>query len=116
MLKSIIITVLLLPTLLLTFQSSLVMANKVSPARLKQQVLLDQQCEKDRQKSLAPRKREIYQECLKVFKKSKKICEEEATVYNGKRINGAPLFYELPSCVKAFNYREESKKNSSSVY
>ena len=107
MLRYIIIIGLLLATLL---NSINIDAKEISPARLKQQVLLDQQCEKDRQKALAPRKKEIYQECLTVFKKSEAVCKDEAFVYNGNRINGAPLFYEKPSCVKAFNYRKETEK------
>jgi len=87
------------------------LAADISSARLKQQVLLDQACEKDRFKKLAPRRREIYQECITVFKKSEDICKKDAAAYNGRRINGAPLFYELPSCVKAFEYREATKKD-----
>ena len=102
MFKLILITALLL--------SPTVIAKELSAKRLKQQVLLDQQCEKDRQKALAPRKKEIYQECLTKFKKSKSVCKDEAAAYNGNRINGAPMFYEKPSCEKAFNYRKESEK------
>ena len=107
MLKTLIIVGLLLPILLISQQIN---AKEISPARLKQQVLLDQQCEKDRYIALAPRRKEIYQECLNVFKKSEKVCKEDAAAYNGNRINGAPLFYEKPSCVKAFDYKKETEK------
>lgn len=95
--------------ILVIFSFELIAAD-TSPARLKQQVLLDQACEKDRYKKLAPRRREIYQECLTVFKKSEKVCKQDAAAYNGRRTNGSLRFYELPSCVKAFDYREASKK------
>jgi hypothetical protein len=71
------------------------------------QVKLDQACEAARQISLKPRKKEIYQECRQKFKKSKSVCQEEAKAYNGNRINGAPLFYELAACEKAFAFRKE---------
>ncbi len=102
MLRIIIIFIVFLPAVL--------MAKEISEKRLKQQVLLDQACEKDRFKKLAPLRREIYQECLTVFKKSEKICKKDAAAYNGRRVNGSLRFYELPSCVKAFDYREASKK------
>jgi hypothetical protein len=73
----------------------------------KEQVKLDQACEADRQTALKPRKSEIYQECRQKFKKSKSVCKQEANVYNGNRINGAPLFYELPTCEKAFIFRKK---------
>lgn len=72
-----------------------------------EQVKLDQACEDARQIALAPRRKEIYQECVQKFKKSEAVCMSEAKVYNGNRINGAPLFYELPACEKAFAFRKK---------
>lgn len=72
------------------------------------QAELDKACEVDRQVALTPRKNEIYNECLTKFKKRKSICQDEADAYNGNRINGAPMFYELPSCEKAFEFRKKS--------
>lgn len=72
-----------------------------------EQLTLDKECEKARQIALAPRKKEIYQECHEKFKKSEAVCKEEAQAYNGNRINGAPMFYELPECVKAFEYKNK---------
>lgn len=74
------------------------------------QAKLDKACEAARQVALKPRKDEIYHECLTKFKKSKLVCQQEAYVYNGNRINGAPMFYELPDCEKAFTYRKTSNK------
>ena len=71
---------------------------------------LDIACETARQKALKPRKKEIYQECITKFKKPKKECKAQADAYNGNRINGAPMFYELPSCEKAFEYRKKHSK------
>ena len=79
----------------------------VAFAHENEQVKLDKACEAARQVSLTPRKKVIYQECRQKLKKSEAICREEAKAYNGNRINGAPLFYELPACEKAFSFRKK---------
>ena len=75
-----------------------------------EQVKLDQACEAARQVALEPRRKKIYQECLHKFEKSEAVCLSEAKIYNGNRINGAPLFYELPACEKAFVFRKKHTK------
>jgi len=67
---------------------------------------LDAACEAARQAALAPRKSEIYQECIDKFKKSAEVCEEEADGYNGNRVGRSPLFYDLPECEAAFEYQK----------
>ena len=69
---------------------------------------LDAACEEARQVALTPQKKQIYQECVNKFGKSKSICQSEADAYNGNRPNGAPMFYELAPCEKAFDYRKKS--------
>lgn len=69
---------------------------------------LDKACEVARDVALKPRRKEIYQECRKKFKKSEPVCLTEAKAYNGNRINGAPMFYELPACEKAFAFRKKN--------
>ena len=76
----------------------------------KTQTKLDQACEKARDVKLAPLRKTIFEECVTKFKKSKDVCTAEAKDYNGNRINGAPMFYELPQCVKAFEYRKTWKR------
>lgn len=87
-----------------SFNSAVALAHTAKDKQAK----LDEACESARQKALKPRKKEIYQECLTKFKKSKTICQQEAETYNGNRINGAPMFYQLPECVKAFEFRKQS--------
>ncbi len=101
--NSLLLTSFLITISLITLYSSTVLANttKIEQARL------DKVCESSRQKALEPRKKEIYQECLTKFKKDKSVCQQEADAYNGNRINGAPMFYELPACVKAFEFRKK---------
>lgn len=90
-------------TLLMISYSSAVLANTAKTEQAK----LDKACESARQTALEPRKKEIFQECLTKFKKGKSVCQQEADAYNGNRINGAPMFYELPACVKAFDFRKK---------
>jgi hypothetical protein len=98
---------------ILALSIALLSTGSIALAHEKKQVTLDQACEADRQKALKPRKTEIYQECRQKFKKSEKVCKAEAQAYNGNRIGGAPLFYELPACEKAFNYRKkQANKNA----
>jgi len=102
-----------MPTKLFSFFSlsiALLCISSIALASEKKQATLDQACEVARQKALKPRKKEIYQECRQKFKKSEKVCKVEANAYNGNRIGGAPLFYELPACEKAFEYRKTHNK------
>jgi len=99
-----------MPTkLLASLALTTILLSMISPAIAndKKQLTLDQACEVSRQKALKPRKKEIYQECRTKFKKSEKACKREAKAYNGNRIGGAPLFYELPACEKAFEHRKK---------
>lgn len=75
------------------------------------QAELDATCEAARQIALAPRKSEIYQECIDKFGKSAEVCEKEADGYNGTRVSGAPLFYDLPECEAAFEYRNNYRSS-----
>jgi hypothetical protein len=73
--------------------------------RRARQAELDQACEAARQVALAPRREEIYEECLGRPGRDEPACRNEANGYNGNRIGGAPLFYDLPECEEAFDYR-----------
>lgn len=72
-----------------------------------QQSILDKACEDARQEALKPRRLEIYNECRDKFKKSEEVCKRDAQAFNGRRIGGAPMFYDLPACVEAFNYNKK---------
>jgi len=79
--------------------------------RRKRQAMLDYACEDARQYALAPRKVEIYRECIIKFKKPELFCERQADEYDGTRIHGAPLFYDLPECQAAFEYRRRYRRS-----
>jgi hypothetical protein len=74
--------------------------------RQARQAELDRACEAARQVALAPRRQEIYEECINRFDKEADACRSEANAYNGNRIGATPLFYDLPECVEAFEYRK----------
>ena len=73
-----------------------------------EQAKLDATCEAARQTALAPKRSEIYQECIDKFKKSAEVCEQEADGYNGNRVGRSPLFYDLPECEAAFDFRNKN--------
>ena len=76
--------------------------------RQSKQAELDAACETARQAALAPKQAEIYQECVDKFKKSVEVCEQEAAGYNGNRVGRPSLFYDLPACETAFEYRKNN--------
>jgi len=78
--------------------------------RRHKQAELDYACEEARQIALAPRKLAVYQECIDKFKKEVEYCEKQADDYNGTRVNGSPLFYDLPECEVAFENRSKYRK------
>jgi hypothetical protein len=69
------------------------------------QAELDSKCEEARQVALAPIKQDRFQECLE-RKKDELVCKNEAEKYNGGRAGRGPLFYDLPECETAFNYKK----------
>jgi hypothetical protein len=73
--------------------------------RQARQAELDRACEAARQVALAPRRQEIYEECINRPGKEEDVCRKDANGYNGNRIGGTPLFYDLPECEEAFEYR-----------
>ena len=66
----------------------------------------DRKCEYARHKALAPLKKEIIKECLEKGKEES-VCKREADDYNGARVGRGPMFYDLPECEAAYNYKKE---------
>jgi len=69
------------------------------------QAELDRKCEDARQIALAPLKHEIFEECLEKGKEES-VCKSESGEYNGARAGRGPMFYDLPECEEAFNYKK----------
>jgi hypothetical protein len=67
---------------------------------------LDKACEKARQVKLVPLREKIAKECVATTSKSEEVCKKESQDYNGNRVGRNPMFYDLPECVKAFEYQK----------
>ena len=81
-------------------------------SREDKQAKLDAACEVARQKKLTPMKEKFVGEC--VANKELPSREECVTFYAdyGNRMGGrAPLFYDLPDCVTAFEYGQSSRSS-----
>lgn len=72
---------------------------------------LDAACEAARERKLAPERAKYAQECVQ--KKMRDTLEECQRFYSdyGARIGDkAPLYYDLPECVTAFDYRQSYRE------
>lgn len=71
------------------------------------QAELDQACEMARQKKLAPEREKYIEECVaKKQKPDRAACERFYADYGNRSGNRAPLYYDLPECVKAFEHQK----------
>lgn len=91
----------------------------VSPAQAKEsreakQTRLDQACEVARSKELVPLRTKVTDECVANKElPSRKECERFYADY-GERMGGrAPLFYDLPECVAAFDFQQSVRNPDS---
>ena len=91
---------------------ALMMLLVLSPALAKEsregkQMQLDGACEVARQKKLAPMRKQFVEECVANKElPDRKECERFYSDY-GQRMGGrAPLFYDLPECVEAFEFQQ----------
>lgn len=79
--------------------------------RVATQQTLDAACEAARERKLEPERAMYAQECVQ--RKMKDTLEECQRFYSdyGARIGDrAPLYYDLPECVAAFNYRQDYRE------
>ena len=71
-----------------------------------EQAKLDAACEAAREKKLAPMRAGFIEECIeKKQRPDRAACERFYADFGNQSGNRAPLFYDLPECVKAFEYR-----------
>jgi len=83
-----------------------------SPALAKEsredkQAQLDATCEVVREKKLAPMRKGFVDECVANKEKpSRADCERFYADYGGRMGGRAPLFYDLPECVTAFEFQQ----------
>ena len=112
--------ILIIPVTLCLLVSNTGFANEDRSAM---QAQLDAACEVAREQKLAPLRQQYIDECVEKQKKDRAECERFYQNYDGRQIsrnydgrqgnrtyggrqeNRAPLFYDLPECVEAFEYR-----------
>jgi hypothetical protein len=79
-------------------------------ARENKQAELDAVCESARLEKLTPMRQEFVEECVaNKEKSSREHCERFYADYGGRMGGRAPLFYDLPACVTAFEYAKSSR-------
>jgi hypothetical protein len=104
---------LLLTTLLVTATASAATFEADKQATLKRQAELDQACEAARSAKLAPMRQQLFNECMNSKKtaNTEQDCKRQSADYNGNRQGAGPLFYDLPACVTAFEYKKANPVN-----
>jgi hypothetical protein len=76
-----------------------------------EQARLDRACAAARAEALGPIREEIREECLAAGKPAD-FCARDAADYDGARPGPgrAPLFYDLPECVDAFEHQQSPRR------
>ena len=79
--------------------------------RSAQQVRLDAECEAARELKLAPEREKYIEECVEKKQKSDRMaCEDFYRDYGARSGNRAPLYYDLPECESAFEFRKNKSR------
>jgi len=72
---------------------------------------LDAECEAARERKLAPERAKYIEECVRdKVKDSREACERFYSDHGARSGNRAPLYYDLPECVRAFEFRKSSRR------
>ena len=83
-------------------------------SRQEKQARLDRACEDARQRVLVPLVSEYIEECITNKERaSREECEAYYANYGAQSGRNAPLFYDLPECVIAFDYKQGKSDPSS---
>lgn len=99
---------LLLSVLISLSATSLVFADSKNSSK---QAELDQACEVAREKKLAPERKKYIEACVKNKEKPDRAsCERFYADYGNRSGNRAPLYYDLPECVKAFEFQKAQSR------
>ena len=79
--------------------------------RDQEQARLDAVCEQAREKKLAPMRAQFVEECVKNRELAdRKACETFYADFGAQSGRRAPLFYDLPECVEAFEYQNGQRQ------
>ena len=72
---------------------------------------LDAECEAARERKLAPERASYIEECVRdKVKDSRETCERFYRDYGARSGNRAPLYYDLPECVRAFESSRSTRR------
>jgi len=72
---------------------------------------LDTSCEQARQRKIAPLREKVIRECVeKEQRPDRASCERFYADYGERTGSQDPLFYDLPECVKADDYRRSYRQ------
>ena len=92
--------------------SPAVQADKLGKERDAKQAELDAACEVVRQKKLVLVRAELVEECVETKRlPDRATCERFYVDYGESSANQAPLFYDLPECEKAHEYRRSYRSS-----
>ena len=79
--------------------------------RDQEQARLDAACEQVREKQLAPMRAQFVEECVQNKEQAdRKACETFYADFGAQSGRRAPLFYDLPECVEAFEYQNSQRQ------
>ena len=98
--------------LLLVVLSMVVSVALLADDRDAKQAELDAACEVARQKKLVQVRAELVEECVETGqRRDRAACERFYVDYGQSSANQAPLFYDLPECEKAHEYRRSYRSS-----
>ncbi len=76
-----------------------------------EQARLDAECEAAREARLAPERERHIEECVETGQRPDRAsCERFYADYGNQSGNRAPLYMDLPECVKAFEHRRQGDR------
>jgi hypothetical protein len=76
-----------------------------------EQEKLDAECEAARELKLAPERAKFIEECVEKKQRSDRAaCERFYSDYGARSGNRAPLYYDLPECVRAFEFQRSHRR------
>ena len=79
--------------------------------RDRKQAELDAACEAAREKKLAPMRKLFVDDCVKKKEQpDRRSCEAFYSDFGAQSGNRAPLFYDLPECVEAFDFQNSQRR------
>lgn len=101
----------LLLTIMALLTSATGQAYETEEERKAKQAELDAICEEARQKKIVPLREEMIEECVDKEQRSDRASCERFYANYGERTGAQnPLFYDLPECLKAHEYRTSYRK------